>query len=576
MLSPEIRKILSELKAFKKILTVVALTGIIAGATSASYGLMLKKITDGMNNVNTGEVIRYALITVAISLVSNIARYVHIFNMNYVAECIGQKYRQMLLSHFLKLNLSFHNGFDTGSGGMLSRILADASMIQTSLRMIADIFLHPIQLIFSLGMLFYLDWKLTLSLFAILPFLALFHKSITRSLRKYIPIGQKQVETMTSTIKEALDGVRTIQSYNLEDKMDQKLLEQSGEYLETRRKVHSRIEISGPFTEFLAACLMLAVIVYAAHEIAAGRSTTGTLLGYLTYILTLNPSIKKLQENLVRINELQVSARRIYDILEDHRTVPESAQPKPFPKNWSTISIRNVTFSYGDRKILDDVSLQIPRGQKIALVGESGSGKSTILNLMERFFDPDQGDIYLDDTKIKDIGLKDLRNQFALVSQDVFLFRESISRNIAVTKPSVDMSLVKQAADKANASAFIAKLENAFDTNVGDRGVLLSGGEKQRISIARAILKDADILLLDEATSALDSESEKDVQASLESAMQGKTSIIVSHRLSTIQNVDCIYVIENGRIAESGKHDDLIKRKGLYFKFWTIQAMGGH
>lgn len=575
MLSPELRKILIELKPFKKIVIIVAITGIIAGATNASLAYILKFIIDGLNAGKVDNVVHYALIAVGLSLLTNISRYLHIFNMNYIAECVGQKFRQKLLSHFLKLNLGFHNGFDTGSGGMLSRILADASMIQTSMRMIADIFLHPIQLVASLGFLFHLDWKLTLYLFAILPILALFHRSITRSLRKYIPIGQKQIEIMTSTIKEALDGVRTIQSYNLENKMDNKLLEQSDEYLHTRRKVHSRIELSGPFTEFLATCLILAVMVYVAYEVSAGRSTPGTLLAYVASIMTLSPAIKKLQENLVRIQELKVSAKRIYDILEDERTVPEAKKLVPFPKDWKTLSLKKVNFSYGDRKILNNINLQIPRGKKIALVGESGSGKSTILNLIERFFDADSGDILFDETKITDIPLKELRNQLALVSQDVFLFRESISRNVAVTKATVDMNQVKQAAEKANAATFVARLDKGFDTNVGDRGVLLSGGEKQRISIARAILKDADILLLDEATSALDSESEKDVQASLESAMQGKTSIIVSHRLSTIQNVDCIHVLQHGQIAESGTHEELIQKKGLYFKFWTIQSMGG-
>lgn len=339
MLSPEIKKIIQEIKPFKKYLPAIAIFGIIFGAATAQMGLLIKSIIDSLAAGNIEGIKQACMIGVGLSLLAAISRYIHIYLMNYVAECVGQEYRQKLLSHFLRLNLGFHNGFDTGSGGMLSRVLADASMIQTGLRMVADVFLHPIQLILVLANLFILDWKLTLYLFIVVPFLGLFLRSITRSLRKYIPMGQRQVEIMTSTIKEALDGVRIIQSYNLEKSIDERLKSQAAEYLSARKKVHSRIEMASPVTEFLATCLILAVMVYATYEIAAGRSSAGTVLAYITSIMLLSAPIKKVQENFVRIQELNLSAKRVYSILEDDRVVPQIAQPKPFPTDWKKLSI---------------------------------------------------------------------------------------------------------------------------------------------------------------------------------------------------------------------------------------------
>ena len=572
MLSPEIKKILLELKPYRRYLPAIAIFGILFGVATAQMGLLIKSIIDSLASGDIAGIQRACLIGFGLSILAGISRYIHIYLMNYVGECVGQQYRQKLLSHFLRLNLGFHNGFDTGSGGMLSRVLADASMIQTGLRMVADVFLHPVQLILVLGNLFYLDWKLTLWLFVVVPFLVLFLRSISRSLKKYVPMGQRQVEIMTGTIKEALDGVRIIQSYNLESSIDARLKSQAAEYLAARKKVHSRIEIASPVTEILATCLILAVMVYATYEIAAGRSSAGTVMAYITSILLLSAPIKKVQENFVRIQELTLSAQRVYSILEDNRVVPELAQPKAFPKDWKKIEYRNVSFSFGERKVLDNISFVIERGQKIAFVGESGSGKSTILNLLERFFDPDQGEILFDGISTKEFSLKDLRKHMALVSQDVFLFRDSIENNIWSGDYSKSKAGIEPAVTVANAKDFIAKIPGGLNGGVGERGSLLSGGEKQRISIARAVFKDASILILDEATSALDSTNEAEVQKGLEQAMKGRTSLIVAHRLTTIQNVDRIFVLRSGQIVEQGSHQALLDLKGMYHAYWQMQS----
>lgn len=572
MLAPEIKKIISEIRPYKRYIPAIAIFGILFGVATAQMGLLIKSIIDSLAAGNIEGIKQACLIGLGLSFLAAISRYIHIYLMNYVGECVGQQYRQKLLSHFLRLNLGFHNSFDTGSGGMLSRVLSDASMIQTGLRMVADVFLHPVQLILVLGNLFYLDWKLTLWLFVVVPFLVLFLRSISRSLRKYVPMGQRQVEVMTGTIKEALDGVRIIQSYNLEQSIDERLKSQANEYLEARKKVHSRIEVASPVTEFLATSLILAVMVYATYEIAAGRSSAGTVMAYITSILLLSAPIKKVQENFVRIQELILSARRVYSILEDDRVVLEVPNPKTFPKNWKTIQYRNVSFGYSERKVLDQISFTINRGEKVAFVGESGSGKSTILNLLERFFDPESGEILIDGISTKEFSLKDLRSQISLVSQDVFLFRDSIENNIWSGDFSKPKSGVPAAMAIANATDFVAKIPGGIQAGVGERGALLSGGEKQRISIARAVFKDAPILMLDEATSALDSANEAEVQKGLEQAMKGRTSLIVAHRLTTIQNVDRILVLRSGKVVEQGSHEQLLKKKGMYFAYWQMQS----
>ncbi|MCB0368962.1 MAG: ATP-binding cassette domain-containing protein, partial [Bdellovibrionales bacterium] len=300
--------------------------------------------------------------------------------------------------------------------------------------------------------------------------------------------------------------------------------------------------------------------------------STGAVLAYITSFLMMNQPIKKLQESYVRIQETVVAAERVFEIIDNVSTVKESQNPIPFPKNWSKIAYKNVSFKYGSEWILKNISVEIQKGQSVAFVGESGSGKSTIVNLLERFYDPVEGEILIDDTNINQFGLQDLRKNVALVSQDVFLFSDTIENNIHAGDFSKSKETIVEKAKHANAHNFILKTEKGYQSAVGDRGALLSGGEKQRISLARAFFKDASILILDEATSALDSSSEKEVQKGIDELMIGRTSIVIAHRLSTIQNCDRIYVIQKGEIVEQGKFSDLVDNKGEFAKFYHLQS----
>jgi ATP-binding cassette subfamily B protein/subfamily B ATP-binding cassette protein MsbA len=567
-----ISRILKEIIPHKKKLLIIAFTGILYSAVYARLALILKDINDSFQSGNQNQVAQIGMIALAMAAVVAVSRYIHIFTMNYVAEIVTNSFRLQLQRKFMQLSLSFHGQYGSGSGGLLSRIINDIKVIQDGLRMIADLFREPLLAILLMGNLFYLNWKLTSFILILLPFILIFLRQISKSLRKYVIFGQENLEKITSIIKESLDGVRIIQSFNLENTLSQKLQEQTNEYLGIRKKVHSRIEIMGPVTELIATGLILSIFFYFSIEVSKGNTTTGAVLAYITSLMMINQPIKKLQESYVRIQETVVAANRVFEILDNKNTVAEIENAKPFPRDWKQIKYKNVSFKYGADWILRNVNLEINRGQSVAFVGESGSGKSTIVNLLERFYDPVEGEILIDDININQIDLKDLRKNIALVSQDVFLFSDTIENNIHSGDFDKAKDEIIDKAKHANAHDFILKTDKGYQSPVGDRGALLSGGEKQRISLARAFFKDASILILDEATSALDSSSEKEVQKGIDELMIGRTSIVVAHRLSTIQNCDCIYVVQKGQIAEQGKFVDLVKNQGEFSKFYHLQS----
>ncbi|HWU42615.1 MAG TPA: ABC transporter ATP-binding protein, partial [Bdellovibrio sp.] len=538
---------------------------------SARMALLIKPLFDNLAKAEFDQVMALVPWALSLAIVAGFARYFHIYLMNFVAESITQSLRQKLQQKFMNLNLSFHNTYHTGSGGLISLILNDIGAIQDGLRMVADIFLHPMLFIFLVGNLVVIDWKLTLATMILVPIIGTFLKSTSRSLRKYTPIGQAYLQKMTSTIKESIDGVRIIQSFNLEKVMSDRLVNESQDYLATRKIVHARTEIMGPVTEILASALVMAVLLYETWEVKAGRATPGTFVGFIASLLMLNAPIKKFQESYVRIQSVVAVAKRVFHVLDDPNEVPQSVLNKPFPANWKKITYKNVSFSYGRDLILKNVNLEIHRGEIVALVGASGSGKSTIVNLLERFFDATSGEILFDDVNIRDIELKELRRNIALVTQDVFLFSDTIENNIAAGNLARDKKDAKRMATLANANDFIMKMPEGYNSRVGDRGNLLSGGEKQRVSIARAMFKDAPLLILDEATSALDTASEIEVQKGLDHLMEGRTALVIAHRLSTIQKADKIVVLKEGQIIEIGTHHELLKNEGEYHRFHTLQ-----
>lgn len=567
-LPDEIRKILYELILHKRRLIVVGVSGLVLAAAETKYVMSLKDLIEGMEFKNQDLVIHTMVVILALAVVKGFARFIHVFQMNLVGEMVAQNFRQNLQSKFMTLSLSFHNGFQTGSGGLMSRVLNDIVVIQHGLRMFADIFREPFTLLALISWLFYLDWRLTSLIILILPMILGYLKWLSKGIKNNSLSGQEELERITGTLKESLDGVRIIQSFNLEVEMTRRFSAQANEFLTSRRRIHRSVESSGPITEFVMTVVILAIVLYMTYQVAKGQATYGVFVSYGAALLALSPPVKKLQESYVRIQEVMVAARRAYSLIDSKEVVPVPAKPKDFPKDWSEIRFEKVRLKFAENEVLKGIDLTVKRGEVVAFVGASGSGKSSLVNLLERFFDPDEGDVKLGGVSVRDLELKALRSQIALVSQDVFLFSDTIERNIWSGDFDRDPKGVVPAAQSAYAHDFILKQPGGYQQQVGDRGGLLSGGEKQRISIARAFFKDAPILILDEATSALDTVSEIEVQKGIESLMQGRTVLVIAHRLTSIAKAHRIIVLKEGRIVEQGSHKELIEKNGEYCRLY--------
>lgn len=568
-----VKRLSQELVPHKKNLIIVAICGLLMAGASAQMAIMIKSLMDGLQSKNQDTILQSGLIVLGLAGVMSVSRYFHYYLMNVTGELVSQQLRAQLQKKFMYLSLTFHNNYSSGSGGLISRILSDVSQVQTGLRLFADLFREPLSFVFLLGWLFYLNFKLTLSIIVVLPILAVVMKQVSLSVAKFSHRGQEGLERVTSIVKESLDGMRIIQSFNLEREMEARFSAEFEGYLEARKKIHVRMESAGPLTEFVATALVLGILTYMSLEIAKGNATYGDFASYLGTLLMLNKPIKTLQDAYVRVQETLVSATRVFRILGEASEVSQVAVPLSFPKDWKSITYQNVTFSYGKdtKPVLNNINLTIRRGEMVAFVGSSGSGKSTMVNLLERFFDPTNGSILIDETPIQSLNLHELRSHIALVTQDVYLFSDSIERNIWSGDFSKSSSKVEDCARAANAHDFISRTVEGYQTRMGERGNLFSGGEKQRISIARALFKDAPILILDEATSALDSASEVEVQKGLDRLTEGRTSLVIAHRLSTIAKADRIVVMNEGQILEIGTHQELIAKQGEYYKLTQLQ-----
>jgi ATP-binding cassette, subfamily B, bacterial MsbA len=572
---PELKSVIKELLKFKKYLIVVAITGIIGAVCKGYISIFIKDLMD-VGEKDPEQLKSMAWIGIALSLAIGISRYFHIYLMNVASEKVSQSLREKLQAKFMRLDLKFHNNYAAGSGGLISRTMNDIRIIHDGLRLFADLFTAPLLFTVLLVNLFILDSRLIVYILFIAPVLAFFLKTTSKGIRQYSISGIEQLEKITSTVKESLDGVRTIQAFNLEKRMENRLKQQGSDFVQMRRKIHALIESMGPITEFIATLLVLGVMYYFSVKISKGEASTGILTGFITALLSLNEPIKKFQEAYVRIQETRVAAQRVFSMLDEKSEITEQENASEFPKEWGTIQYRDVGFAYGAEKLINNFNLVIKRGQMVAFVGESGSGKSTLANLLARFYDPQDGQILIGQKDIKNIKLSQLRKNIGFVSQDVFLFSDSIESNILADNEIGAPDKVHASAQAAHAHDFIQKLPAQYKTFVGERGNLLSGGEKQRVGIARAFYKDAPILILDEATSALDSVSEEQVQKGLERLMNGRTTFVIAHRLSTIQKADLILVLNKGRIVEQGTHQELMGAQGEYARLFEVQMKMSH
>lgn len=458
-----------------------------------------------------------------------------------------------------------------GSGGLISRMLNDVQTISHGTHYLADLIKEPITGLVVFIYLLTVDWGLVLFLLITLPLVSIIIKNLARSLRKYGHKSMHAIEELTKTMKECLDGSRIVQSYNLQDSMREKFNKQADTLLAAKTKIISREELSGPVSESLTSISLAMILVYVGQQIFKNQMTIGDFMAFFASIAMITDSAKKSQVAFIKLQQSLVALNRYNQILNEGSQVPDTQNPVNFNSDWKEIEFRNVDFHYDeDSPVLKKINLKIKRGDVIALVGPSGGGKSTLVNLLGRFFEATHGQILIDNTPIDQFSLKHYRDQVGLVSQDVFLFSDTIEYNIHIGDFNKTHKDIVKAAQLANAHNFISKTADGYNSLCGERGALFSGGEKQRISIARAILKDASILILDEATSALDTDSEREVQKGLSELMRGRTTFVIAHRLSTVENADRILVLKNGEIIEDGTHSDLFNLHGEYYRLQSL------
>lgn len=503
--------------------------------------------------------------------VFGIVRFSHNFLVKYVGEKVISDIRIKLMEKFMDLDVMYLSRQQSGSGGLLSRTLNDTLVLQQGLQYYGDLFREPIIGICLIAYMFVINWKITLGAFVFLPIFMTVIRYVSKSLKKFGHQSQESLEEVTKTLKEGLDGVRVIQSFNLQQRVKDKFSHQVTDYLNKRKKIIKREESGSPINEWFASILVCGICLFQAQLIWAGESDVGSFVAFLFAAGMLDKPVKKTQQAIISVQQNIVALERLGQVLDSDSHVLEPVNPKKFPETWDKIAFKDVSFSYKDKKVIEGLNLEIKKGEIVALVGASGAGKSTLVGILQRFFDPQNGEVKIGDTNIKDLTTFNLRQNIGYVTQDVFLFDDTIENNIWFGNLNRDKKEVIEAAKMANAYNFVSQMDESFQTKVGERGGRLSGGEKQRISIARAVYKNPPILILDEATSALDSASELEVQKGIEQLLKGRTALIIAHRLSTIINSDRIIVMKDGKIVEMGNHQELLSKKGEYAHFYQLQ-----
>ena len=513
----------------------------------------------------------YPLWIAGIWFVTSIMRFVHGYNIRVISEKTMGFLRTQLMHKYLDFDLKFLATLRAGSGGLISRVSNEILHVQQGIQKMTDLMKEPFAALFMFAYLLYIDWKLTLFIVGTLPIVGGILRNLSRSIRKYAHRNFNDLENISKTLKESLDGTRIVKSYNLQDVLEKRFAQEVDEYIENRKKIVSREESAGPVIESVSALGFSALLIYIGEQIMGGKLTVADFMGFSFAVAILQDAVKRTQQAFVGLQQALVSLKRYHEMLAQENHVQERENTLEFPKDWQEIVFEQVSFRYREGKqVLDQFNLRVKRGESLALVGSSGSGKSTVVNLLQRFYDPDEGRILIDGIDIKNFKLRDLRAHIALVSQDVFLFDDSIEFNIRVGNLLRKDQDITQAAELANADSFLRLKPEGYQTRAGESGSQFSGGEKQRISIARAIYKDAPILVLDEATSALDGESEREVQKGIAQLMKGRTSFVIAHRLSTIRDVDRIVVMGGGKILEQGSHDELMEQGSEYRKMLLL------
>ncbi len=562
------------LRPYLKQLFIALFFMIVAASATASFAKLLQPVLDQVligvqeNPEKLSKVWQLGGGIFVCFLVSGLATYMHTIKMNKISQSIVADIQQHIFSHFMKMELAFFH--KNPSGQLVSRITNDVNVMRGAVSdSLTGIGKSLLTLVLLVTVMFIQDWKLALITLSVFPIIIVIVGMVGKKLRRLSGSIQAETAHLMETLISIFQGVRQVQAYGMEKSEKRR----SSEAVRTVRDLNIKAvrvgALSTPMNEIMVGLVLFGIIFYGAHAIADGEQTPGGLMSFIAAFSLAYEPIKKLAK---LNNTLQLgvgAAERVLSLIDLPPNITSNENAKKLVcKTPPKVSFKNVSFEYDtelDDRALNDINIEFGAGKVTALVGMSGSGKSTILNLIPRFYDVTAGTVKIGAHNIQNLSLESLRQNIALVSQDITIFDDTVSANIAYGTPHAKQSDIIKAAKMAAADDFIKEMSHGYDTNLGENGVKLSGGQKQRISIARAMLRDAPILLLDEATSALDSQSEKLIQNSLKDLEKGRTTIVIAHRLSTIQDADKIIVLDRGQVIEQGTHKQLMAMKdGAY------------
>ena len=547
---------------------------VIYAAGSAAQPLLVQVIFDDVLT-NPGAVRGVAFLILAAYFVKGLGAYASGFLMADVGQRVVRDLRDRLFRHTLDQSAAFFAR--RTSGQLVSRITNDVNQVQSVVSdTIADLIRESLAVIGYAGTMLFIDWRLALVCLTAAPLVVYPLVRLGQRVRRMSKRGQEELEAVTHIATEGLAGHRIVKAFGAEAREAGRFGRATHQLYRTNMKITGALSALPPTMEFIGGIAAVAAIWYGADRIQQGQLTPGAFTAFLTAAFMMYGPIKKLSRVNASIQQAIAAAQRIFELLDVHSEVQDKPGAPALVPLRSGVEFRDVGFAYDDdpeRFTLRHVSFTVRAGQIAAIVGLSGAGKTTLVNLIPRFYDATEGAILIDGVDIRDVSLRSLRDQTALVTQETVLFDDTIAANIAYGVPGADRARIEAAARAAHAEEFILHLPERYDARIGERGQRLSGGQRQRLAIARAILKDSPLLVLDEATSALDSESESLVQDALGNLMQNRTTFVIAHRLSTVRRADLIVALENGRVMEVGTHDELVGRpNGVYARLHALQA----
>ncbi|HGF5098723.1 TPA: lipid A ABC transporter ATP-binding protein/permease MsbA [Vibrio parahaemolyticus] len=552
---------------------IVAVIALVINAISDTYMISLLKplLDEGFGNADSDFLRTLPLIIFVMMFIRGTSGFVSTYCLSWVSGNVVMLVRRMVFNHFMHMPVSYFDKEKTGN--LLSRITYDSEQVSAATsQALVSIVREGASIIGLLVLMFYNSWQLSLVLFAVAPVVAWGIGVVSKRFRKISKNMQTMMGNVTASAEQMLKGHKVVLSYGGQDIERQRFDKVSNQMRQQSMKLVTAQAAANPIIQMIASFAIVAVLYLASIDSIKEQLTPGTFTVVFSAMFGLMRPLKALTNVTSQFQRGMAASQTLFALID---LEPEKNEGKyTVERAKGDVSVKDVSFTYvgSEKPALEHVSFDIPRGKTVALVGRSGSGKSTIANLFNRFYDVDSGSITLDGRDIRDYELKNLREQFALVSQNVHLFNDTIANNIAyATDDKYQRSDIEHAAKLAHAMEFINKMENGLDTMIGENGASLSGGQRQRVAIARALLRDAPVLILDEATSALDTESERAIQAALDELQKDKTVLVIAHRLSTIEKADEILVVDDGAIIERGNHADLIAKNGAYAQLHRIQ-----